>query len=252
MFYELLYPSKVCFVHVPKCGGTFLGNLLKKQYVLKKNIRRSKSVNIDAKVSSQTARFFGEEAQYFRNKLAFYFLAKNKLDFCEGHFSLQREILQHFASKWYFITVIRDPVSRFFSQYFYARNKRSDHAKIYLDLDDWLQTYHAVESGRMYINYFSYELDSNHYDIHDKILRSKENIQKYFNIGFTEDIRKFLSVNYVNSFPMLYYYKDSFLKSNRNPVKNYMQYVSEKQLEKVKQICEPDIEIYNWARKHYS
>lgn len=250
MFNLLMNPPKICFIHVPKCGGTYVGELLKKQYAAKKLYKKFKSVNIDAKSSKHTALFFDEEVQYFRNKLASYYLNKKNLDFFEGHVSLGRFVLSHYANTWSFLSLIRDPVSRFFSQYFYASNKESDHEKIYLTLDEWIKSYSAKNFGMLYTNYFAYELNNNKFNVSDKINRAKENMYNYYHIGFTENIKQFIAQNNLNIFSRLSY-RISFTRTNKNPIKNYMRSVTEVQRRKVEELCKPDIEIYNWARNIY-
>lgn len=118
---------RLSFLHLPKCGGTSLNAALNAHYVR----AGYETVGLDAHASKKAADAVGETLQDFRSDLYLYYLARERLRYLSGHFTFSELAWDVADGRWAFLTMLRDPVARWYSAYFYGRYKtHSDHFRI--------------------------------------------------------------------------------------------------------------------------
>ena len=145
---------------------------------------------------------------------------------------------------WYFISILRDPVERLLSAYFYSRHKTSNHCKISLNLDDFLNTSRAMEMGYIYTSYFlGKPLHS--FPSRKELIEATENLKKLDLIGFMDDLPDFLQ-----QLVLLTKIPFSLQKLNVNPIKESdpLKQINDKQLAKIRELCQPDYSVYHAAK----
>lgn len=109
VFNELFYltsktkPKKVFFDHVPKCGGLSLTDYLQAHYLRRKTF----SVNTYA-ITTSTEDFKNASQQ-----------TRYKYDLVKGH--MAHELIDHVSPECIKVTVLREPVDRIISHYYYAK-----------------------------------------------------------------------------------------------------------------------------------
>ena len=215
--------QKILFVHVPKCGGTSLDALIKKQI-------RINRFRIDASASFKTAERIEEEVESVRHVLLNYAVF-NGYKYITGHCYMHKP--EQF-DEYKIITVLRDPVTRFVSHYLYNRYKTdSEHDAIKLDFEDFLNSDSAINYGDSYCRYFS---------ANRTVIDSISTLKKFSYVGILENLTPITS--YISEELNV---KGKIKKQNKNPTKSdtKSQEILSKYKDEISKLCCDDIEIYN-------
>ena len=68
---------------------------------------------------------------------------------------IDESLAERFAGEWLFMTVLRDPVERWFSCYFYTRFKQSEHFRVSEELDTFVHSEMARAYGSTYVRHLA-------------------------------------------------------------------------------------------------
>jgi hypothetical protein len=227
---------KIFFLHLPKCGGSSI------REALSTVCPDEKIAALNPHASRRAAEARGEDMLRYRALLLPYYMAREDVQVLTGHFSWSTEAYEHFGDDWSYVTLLRDPVQRWFSHYFYDRYKsHSDHFKIEDGLDTFLASDRAREMGNLYARRLT---DPTHREASDVVKQAKENLDKFDIVGVVEHIDNFVSrlSNQAET-------KVEVSKKNESPSqerkKNALK--DEKYVGKVREICKKDKMIYDFA-----
>ena len=233
--------KKICFVHLPKCGGTSTRAALRKG----RGWWDKGYVSLHSAASSQAAELQQVDALTYRESLLTYFLSHKKYDFVSGHFGCSLQTLDRFSPEWTFITLLRDPVDRWFSHYFFDRYKQGTHKKTELSIGDYMASQEGKLQGTIYLRHFN--ACRKEADIRSDAARKEalEALAKIQVVGFLDEQHQFF-----NDLQQALGLRIRLKNKNRNPAneekKKLMQ--DPEIRKKVIDLCEPDIALYESLR----
>jgi hypothetical protein len=174
----------VIFVHLPKCGGTTLNRLIEWEY--------------------SPTRVFSIDPSFFRWSYRRLLrwpperLARMKV--FQGH--MPYGLHSHLPQKATYMTILRDPVDRGISEYYYALSRivHPEHrAMKRLGLDDYIRLtpYANVQTKLIAGQDSGYDFLSGECD-HDTLARAKENLTEHFSVvGLTDRFDETLALTKV-------------------------------------------------------
>lgn len=144
--------TSVFIPHVPKCGGTSIKNALAEAYGLRAGIQIDLRGNIhhdafsmlDPFASKKAADQLGVPLHVHREHVLLHLMGLPNRKLISGHFHFSEAAYREYYSRYTFVTLIRDPVERWYSQYFYNRDKKGTHFAV----EDALEEYVCSPTGR--------------------------------------------------------------------------------------------------------
>lgn len=152
---EWLHPQRVVFHHVPKCGGTSVGRALRKRYLLSQDtVLPEESFRAFEAFSGRSDRErMLVDVLSFREQILLYLMFRD-IRCLSLHVPFSDTAHRLFAGKYKFVTILREPVSRFISHYFWSRGRPHAHGKIEQGFSDFLETERARRLGASYVEYY--------------------------------------------------------------------------------------------------
>ena len=87
------------------------------------------------------------------------------------------------------MTLLRDPVQRFLSSYFYQRRRAAPHATIDQELDRYVETRRARHAGAIYVRFFAG--DCLREPTEERVQRALANLERLQLVGITEALEPF-------------------------------------------------------------
>lgn len=247
--------AKICFVHLHKCGGTSIAQAIKSCYQSFSSITDKNTFHLNGTAASNAAHksfenhLRSEDEDYllgkFREHLLLYHMCQSKIKYVAGHFSFSEIAYQNFSKQYAFITVLRDPVKRWISAYLYNRYVVS---KLDQDFSDFLNSERAIKGGCLYVKSIGGLNKTGDYTSEAAIKRAKENLHKFSIIGFLEHKEAFSK-----QFEKQFGRKLKIRKYNQNHnSKDFKEsLISEETEAKIREICRPDIEVYQYAINNF-
>lgn len=266
--------AKFAFVHVPKSGGISIDLAMREQFARPGEARFSREGAIEMSLATfnkeitdldSIAQFSDHHAQQLNGLLA-YHLAQN-WQYISGHVSTNQHIIENFAQRYHFITVLREPVSRFISNYIYNKltNSLPIMAPNNLNSDNLIAEVDRIlahRRGWQMANVMSMCITGRFAkDVADaQKIQSEfaDNLAAYKVVGFLDNLDSFskqikqLSNKQINIGN--HNTTDSFLDEKKQHVKSTLQnYFNEPNVKaQLEHLCRFDIENYQRAKEKYS
>ena len=240
--------SPVIFFHVPKCGGTSVKAAILNRLGLLDYLR-GRYFTLDAHASRESAEILGTKMRKLREHvLAYEVNCPPKPVFVTGHFIYSRPIHSKLSEEYTAVTIIRDPVQRFLSQFFYNKNKSTqDHFGIGASIDEYLNSERAKGTGRLMTSYFAGNeaLNDDAFTVDELVERAIQNIRRFDVVGILEDLKQFERVfarATGTDLQIAHHRKNPTDQSEKDEV------LTEERIERIKVLCAPDIRLYKAVR----
>ena len=243
--------EKIVFLHVPKCGGNSIAAAIYDRYKTFSPRGERGLINISAAASLKTANSkFGPEpfkndffdVLQFRELLLGYFMNLNDTRLISGHICFSDIFYEEFKSQYAFVTVLREPVKRWISAFFYNKYRDESEWNIRDDILAYMDSDRGKANGHEYVKKLLGRIDADiDYTTEEAIETAKKNLAKFAVVGLLEDIDGFKKK-----------FKDRFGvelaigKKNKGPKSaDYMQTIITPEIEEqIQDICRPDQIIY--------
>ncbi|MDJ0662363.1 MAG: sulfotransferase family 2 domain-containing protein [Crocosphaera sp.] len=251
---NLIQPTlkqKLIYIHIPKCGGVSLSKALKACYVTI-NIRDSNLYKLNSEACQKVAQTLEEKPLTvfdptvikLRQELLLYGMSQPNVNYISGHFLFSNIAHEAFHDQYQFITMLRDPVKRWISEYFYNRYKSYGNAKTDLDIEAYINSEAGRSSGQVYSRFLCGLTDVEDYSSADIIDSTKKNLHKFSLVGCIEHLDRFLE-----QFSQKFGRQLKVGQWNRNPKsKSYQKSViTDDMIDHIRELCRSDLEIYNYA-----
>lgn len=238
--------QKIVFHHVPKCGGMSIAAGLALSYYPLRLVLRGKGgfhARLNSRAAAEAAALTGREDYSYRRELLAYAMAQADCPFIFGHYPFSEEVHVKHCSNWKFVTLLRDPVQRWFSEYNWNRYKDHAYGKTELEIEAYLHSAQGRKDARSYVNFFAAASDSTALASAQEAKHAIANLEKFDVVGKLGDLRDFSQ-----QLKTMTGRKPFFYKRNASPASAAEKQSLEPGSESYKQLLEllaADIEIYH-------
>ena len=235
--------QKIFFMHVPKCGGTSISRAIRRNYGFGKK-QGTDFFQLDAAASLKASQILGTiELEFFEN-LLIYNMSIRSRKYIDGHFVYSQKAFESFGDEWKFVTLLRNPVSKWFSKYFYNRYKESLHYKLDCDLETYLESKTGIADGSDYVRCLTGTSLLHNSNSKCAVEQAIGNLDNFALIGVLEKIDVF-----TRDFERQFDAKLNIKRHRSNPFPKFKQeeQISNRVKKRVEEICQPDIQVYNAA-----
>ncbi|WP_434287487.1 sulfotransferase family 2 domain-containing protein [Celeribacter sp. SCSIO 80788] len=241
---ENTMPQRFVFHHVPKCGGTSVGRALRKRYILSQaTVKPDQSFFAFEAYSGRSDReAMLVDVAELREQMMLYHMFDD-VHCVSLHVPFSDIAHARFAERYKFITVLREPVARFVSHYFWSYQKPNDHARIEEDFETFLGTERARRLGASYVEYYSGAPMAPDLAEPELIARAIANLRERFDVvgrlddlpGFEASLHQALGVRI----------KVGHENKARQPQATRKTMVTPELMARAREVCAPDIAVWD-------
>lgn len=230
---------KIFNCHIPKCAGTAISaemlNRLYKGY----NVG---SFRIVPEATLNSANMFSINMMRAREIILSYNLSDPHNYFGTGHVACRPLFVKSFNNDWNFITILRNPINRWVSEYVYNTFKKDNWYKNTLPIDEYIKSESGKITGISFLRYFSTMPENYTEGFNEFIEEAINNLNQFSIVGIFEDLDSFSSM-FSEQFNKKLYIK----KKNESPNNQASDDIKSNKviMKQIEQLCEPDIRIYN-------
>lgn len=230
--------NKIFFLHMPKCGGTSVNEAIQRSFG---SNEKTSYFHLRARASFRAAEMTQSQLTTFREQLLIYCMYSNDYRYISGHFNYNHRVFQEFRNEWSYITILRQPVQKWISQYFYDRYKIGFHCKINSNIEEFVDSERGISFGSEYVKKLLEPSTNLDLRSDEAINLAIKNLSNFRLVGVLEELSTFIS-NYENIFGV----RLKVNQKNSNPLSKVQQQekITDKVLQKIEEICQPDNLVY--------
>ena len=185
---DLMCGRPMVFHHVPKCGGTSVGRSIRRAYLLSQGTVTPVESEKAFDAAKQRAKGSVGHVSELREMMLLYMLFSD-VRCVSAHIPFSDAAFDAFGDRYAFITILRDPVDRFISNYFWSHDRPDAHYRIAEPLEDFLSTDRARAVGSTYARYFCGE--PGHIFGTAQVDAAVRNLHRMSFVGFLDQIDDF-------------------------------------------------------------
>lgn len=187
---SLLSGNRIVFHHVPKCGGTSVGRALRLSYFLSQGtvtpIESDKAFQVVQE--SKSPRPVGQVSD-LREMMLLYMLYSD-VRCVAAHIPFSDAAFDRFSGSYSFVTLLRHPVERFISNYFWSHKHPDGVQHVSESLEEFIGTDRARRLGSTYARYFSGEPAADEFTTKHAVAAVR-NLKRMHLVGFLDDLGRF-------------------------------------------------------------
>lgn len=237
--------DRIVFLHIPKCGGTSIGTAMRRAYGLQGRSRGT-LYTIDPIKSRRVAMAAGIPPALMRKYLLANAMA-GRTRYVGGHVQFDAALNTAVGTGWSYVTILREPIRKWYSQYYYNRFKTHSHSKVEVGIEEFL----GSPSAQMYGEDYAFYLGPGRPEIGDPVdaAAAVANLDAIAVIGFLEDLPRFRS-----DFHKTFGVPLRILHENRTPAPARAREQADDPAirAEVERLCKTNLEIYEAARMRSS
>ena len=229
---------KIFFCHVPKCAGSSIVSAVWNQVYSGYSVAK---FEIEQEPSKKSARVLDTSMMRARETILAYNLSMNRNYFGRGHCYCRPKLVREFGAEWDFVTILRNPVDRWISEYIYNTFKASSWARNDLQLSEYLESKKGYATGRYLIRYFSNYSNDHRTNPYDYVDEALENLSHFSVVGTLESLDIWEA-----RMNQRYGVTLDIPKMNVSPRSQEAEKIKSnaKLMEKIQELCKYDMEIY--------
>lgn len=234
-------PDAVTFIHAPKCGGTSVGSALRARYIYSQ-------ATISLEESTAMRRLLWPEAEglerFYREfevrDMMMAQLVARGVRCISAHARYNPVLRRTETPQRRYLTLLREPVSRFVSHYLYLTRRHPGSVEGG-SLEEFLASEQALRFGSEYLFYFAGRYQVDEPDVGGLVRDACTHLDSFDLVGdtarmdqFRKGVERVLGVRLLS------------LKRNTRPAESGPRF-SEAQMDRIREICAPDLAIYEHA-----
>ncbi|RZF91338.1 hypothetical protein EXT42_14650 [Pseudoalteromonas sp. CO302Y] len=268
------HAKSICFVHVPKSGGISIDLAMREQFAIAGQPRFSREGAIAMSLAGMNreitdldsiSEFSDHHAKQLTGLLA-YHLAQD-WPYISGHVTTNKQLLNQFANQYHFVTVLREPVSRFKSNYLYNKLTNSlpmmapnnlNYDNLTAEVDTILQHRRGWQMANVTSMCIAGRFARDEHDAKTMQSEFSDNLEKYSVVSFLDNLDGFSSQIHTLTGKQInigsHNTTESHLDKQKQSVKDTLQnYLNEPHINKqIQHLCRFETENYLRAKDKYS
>lgn len=238
--------ARIFFVHVPKCGGEAVHAAIRNAYGPLAVIRGAQLVRINPGASQRAATVLGEPVGAYREKLLAYHLENPSTRYLAGHVTVSDRLMSIAEPSWSLVTVLREPLSKWFSAYFYDRYKEHEHRKIDVSLEEFAESERGRKLGSEYVWRFAPQFRGEESRSDQAIAQATARLQQFRAVGSLERLDLFEA-----DFRQAFGVPLRIGRTNTSPAARSLREsaITPAIRARVEELCEPNLRVYETVRR---
>ncbi|MBN2322078.1 MAG: sulfotransferase family 2 domain-containing protein [Acidobacteria bacterium] len=229
---------RIFFCHVPKCAGSSIVSAIWKQVYSNTSACR---FGIELAPSLRAAKVFDITMMQTRELILAYNLSIHENFFGSGHCYCRPNIVKAFTDDWNFVTILRNPVDRWISQYVFNTYKDHDWARNKLSLNEYLESPKGLASAHIFLHYFSNAPKNIPAQPYTYIYEALDNLSQFKVVGIVENLEQ-----WKDRMNQCFNVSLDIGKSNVSPKDDVSGDIRSdaRLMKRITELCQYDLEIY--------